>query len=40
MGRNRCRYLVDTGADPNEDDMAALMVQLNFTLLATGQIEL
>jgi hypothetical protein len=33
-------YLVDTGADPNEDDMAALMVQLNWTLLATGQLEL
>ena len=31
--------LIDTGTDPNEDDVAALMLVVNFNLLATDPAE-
>ena len=31
-------YLVDTGADPNEDDVAAILVRVNASLLMEGRV--
>eukprot|EP00658_Telonema_sp_P-2_P025238 TRINITY_DN20164_c0_g1_i2.p1 TRINITY_DN20164_c0_g1~~TRINITY_DN20164_c0_g1_i2.p1 ORF type:complete len:325 (-),score=49.66 TRINITY_DN20164_c0_g1_i2:124-1098(-) len=33
-------FLCDTGADPNEDDVAAILVRVNANLLADGTLDL
>ena len=32
-------YLCDTGVDPNEDDLAAILVRINVNLLIDGRLE-